>query len=297
VVAQQILNGLIVGSVYALFALGFTLIFGVMNILNMAHGAVFMWGALIGLYCVQTLALPLPLAFLLACIGSGFLSLLIDQLVFRPMRQRDGDEFGGLVGSIGASLVLISAAQQFTHAEIMNFPFGTFPIHHFEFAGLRVSLLQLSMVGCLVLMAGGLFYYLYGMPFGRQVRAVAVSERTALLLGVDPKAVYRRTFFIAGALAGAAGVILGLAFNSVHFLMGDSMMLRAFVVIVLGGMGSVQGAVLAGLLLGVVQTTTVAYLSSQLSDAIIFGLLFLVLLFKPTGFFQGLKNVSRVTRS
>lgn len=295
--AQQILNGLIVGTVYALFSLGFTLIFGVLNILNLAHGAVFMWGALIGLYAVQTLGMPLPFAFLLACVAAGLLSVLVDFLVFRPMRKRQADEFGGLVASIGASLVLVSAAQQLTHAEIVSFPYGTFPIVVYELAGLRISLLQLAMLACLIVMVGGLLYYLYVMPFGRQVRAVAVSDRTAVLLGVNPGAVYVRTFFIAGALAGAAGVILGLAFNSVHFLMGDPMMLRAFVVIVLGGMGSIRGAVLAGLLLGVVQTTTVAFLSSRLSDAIIFGLLFVVLLVRPTGFFGGLRSISRVARS
>lgn len=294
---QQLLNGVFVGSVYALFALGFTLVFGVMNILNLAHGAVFMWGAFIGLYSVTWLGLPLPLAFLLAMLGAGLLSVLVDLLVFRPMRKRNSDEFGALVASLGANLVLISIAQQVSNARIQSFPFGTFPVEIFTFLGLRVSLLQITMVLCLVVLAGILLYFVYVMPFGRQIRAVAVSERTAVLLGVDPGAVYLRTFFIAGALAGAAGVIIGLAFNSVQFLMGEPMMLRAFVVIILGGMGSIRGAIVAGLLLGIVQTTVVTYLSSQLSDAIIFALLFIALLVKPTGFFRGLRQPSRVARS
>jgi branched-chain amino acid transport system permease protein len=294
---QQLLNGLIVGSVYALFALGFTLVFGVLNILNLAHGAVFMWGAFVGLYAVTVAGLPLPVAFLLGTVAAGILSVLVDLLVFRPMRKRNSDEFGALVASLGANLVLISLAQQVSNARIMSFPFGTFPIVIFEFLGLRISLLQITMVACLIVLVSGLLYYVYVMPFGRQVRAVAVSERTAVLLGVNPTAVYVRTFFIAGALAGAAGVIIGLAFNSVQFLMGEPMMLRAFVVIILGGMGSIRGAIVAGLLLGVVQTTVVTYISSQLSDAIIFALLFIALLVRPTGLFRGLRTPARVARS
>jgi branched-chain amino acid transport system permease protein len=294
---QQLLNGLIVGSVYALFALGFTLVFGVLNILNLAHGAVFMWGAFVGLYAVTVAGLPLAVAFLLGTLAAGVLSVLVDFLVFRPMRARNSDEFGALVASLGANLVLISLAQQVSNARIMSFPFETFPIVIFEFLGLRISLLQITMVASLVVLVSGLLYYLYVMPFGRQVRAVAVSERTAVLLGVNPTAIYVRTFFIAGALAGAAGVIIGLAFNSVQFLMGEPMMLRAFVVVILGGMGSIRGAIIAGLLLGVVQTTVVTYLSSQLSDAIIFAVLFVALLVRPTGLFRGLRQPARVARS
>ena len=294
---QQLLNGLIVGSVYALFALGFTLVFGVLNILNLAHGAVFMWGAFVGLYAVTAAGLPLPVAFLLGTVAAGVLSVLIDLLVFRPMRKRNSDEFGALVASLGANLVLISLAQQVSNARIMSFPFGTFPIVIYEFLGLRISLLQITMVLCLIVLVSALLYYVYITPFGRQVRAVAVSDRTAVLLGINPTAVYVRTFFIAGALAGAAGVIIGLAFNSVQFLMGEPMMLRAFVVIILGGMGSIRGAIVAGLLLGVVHTLVVTYLSSQLSDAIIFAILFVALLVRPTGLFRGLRQPARVARS
>ena len=123
------------------------------------------------------------------------------------------------------------------------------------------------------------------------------SERTATLLGVNPSSVYLQIFFISGALAGAAGVLIGLMFNSVHFLMGEPYLLRAFVVVVLGGLGSPVGAVVAGLLLGLIQTLTVVYLSSGLSDAIIFAILFGVLLIKPTGLFAGLRRDARVGRT
>jgi branched-chain amino acid transport system permease protein len=126
---------------------------------------------------------------------------------------------------------------------------------------------------------------------------VAINERTASLLGINPQRVYFQTFFISGALAGAAGVLIGIAFNSVHFLMGEPYMLRAFVVIVLGGLGSVAGAVIAGLLLGLIQTMTIAYISTDLSDAVIFSLLFLILLVRPTGFFGTLRRERRVARA
>ena len=306
--AQQLLNGLVVGSVYALFALGFTLVFGVHHILNLAHGAVCMWGAFIGLIAVAPSALwpesafatpflPLPLAFLLAMLAGGLLGVVLDLVAFRPLRKRHATEFAALVSSIGASLILLSLAQQLSGTNILRFPFGTFPVEILHFAGLRMTLLQLTIVASVVLLFGALMFYLYRTSFGRQVRAVAVSERTATLLGVNPSSVYLQIFFISGALAGAAGVLIGLMFNSVHFLMGEPYLLRAFVVVVLGGLGSPVGAVVAGLLLGLIQTLTVVYLSSGLSDAIIFAILFGVLLIKPTGLFAGLRRDARVGRT
>jgi branched-chain amino acid transport system permease protein len=135
--------------------------------------------------------------------------------------------------------------------------------------------------------------YLFRTRFGAEVRAVAVSPRTAVFLGIAPETVFMQTFFIAGAMAGAAGVILGVAFNSVSYDMGEPMMLRAFVIIVLGGFGSVIGAVVAGLLLGIVQALSVAFWSSALSDAIMFGVLILLLLVRPTGLFRGFDTEAR----
>ena len=159
-----------------------------------------------------------------------------------------------------------------------------------------MTLIQAVMVLSTLLIVAALFVYLFYTRFGRQIRAVAINERTATLLGVNPNFVYFQTFFISGALAGAAGVLIGIAFNAVHFLMGDAYMLRAFVVIVLGGLGSVGGALIAGLLLGLVQTLTIAYVSSGLSDAIIFSILFAALLVRPTGLFGTLRKEQRVAR-
>lgn len=281
-VAQQILNGLVVGGVYALFALGFTLVFGIHHILNLAHGAVFMTGAFIALYSVEA-GLPLWLAFILAVVGAGILSVIVELVAFRRLHKSGEAEFGAIISSIGVNLIMTTIAQRISNTQVMRFPFGTFPIRIFEFWGLRVSALQLFMLACAAVLAVILTFYIYRTAFGRQVRAVASNERAAMLSGVNPGYVYLQTFFLSGALAGAAGVLVGLAFNSIDFLMGEPYLLRGFVVIILGGLGSISGALFAGLLFGMIQTLTIAYLPSGLTDTISFSILFLILLLRPNG--------------
>ena len=294
--AQQLLNGIVVGSIYALFALGFTLVFGINHILNLAHGAVFTWGAFAALFAVISLDLPLPVALLIAALVGGTLAVGVDWVAFRPLRQRKASEFAAIVSSIGAGLILMSLAQQVSDTKVMRFPFGTFPIVIFEIFGLRVQLLQIVIMATVAVVVLALTLYLYRTDLGRQIRAVAINQRTAQLLGINPGLVFAQVFFISGALAGIAGVLIGLAFNSVHFLMGEPLLLRAFVVIVLGGLGSIVGAVIAGLLLGIIQALGVAYLSSGSADAIIFCLLFAMLVARPTGIFGGAMSAQRVVR-
>lgn len=280
--AQQLLNGLVVGGVYALFAIGFNLVFGIHHILNLAHGAVFMVGAFIALYAVES-GLPLGVAFLLAMIGSGLLSVLIELVAFRRLRRSGEVEFGAIISSIGVALILETLAQRWSNTLVLRFPFDTFPIVIYQFAGLRVSALQLFMLGSSAVLVLVLGWYLYRTRYGRQIRAVAGNERAAVLLGINPNTVFFQTFFLSGALAGAAGVLVGLAFNSIHFLMGEPYLLRGFVVIILGGLGSVTGALVAGLLFGMIQTLSIAYLPSGLTDTVSFSLLFLILLLRPNG--------------
>jgi branched-chain amino acid transport system permease protein len=281
-IAQQILNGLIVGGVYALFAIGFTLVFGIHQILNLAHGAVFMTGAFVALYAVMA-GMPLWLGFVLGMVCGGLLSVAIDFIAFRRLRNRGEVEFGAIISSIGANLIIITLAQRISNTQVMRFPFDTFPVVIFEFAGLRVSALQLLMALCAAGLVVLITLYLYRTAFGRQVRAVAGNERAAKLAGVNPNFVYFQTFFMSGALAAAAGVMVGLAFNNIHFMMGEPFLLRGFVVIIIGGLGSIPGALLAGLMLGLLQTLSAAYLPSGLTDTIIFSLLFLILLVRPHG--------------
>lgn len=279
---QQLLNGVVVGGVYALFAIGLTLVFGIHKILNLAHGGVFMASAFIALFVVES-GLPLWAAFLLAIIGGGFISVAVEFACFRPLRNTGEEEFGAIVSSIGANLVLVTIAQQLSNTRILRFPFDTFPIEIYQFFGLRVTALQVFMTLCAIGLVIVLTWYLHHTKYGNRIRAVAGNERAAVLSGINPNMVYFQTFFMAGALAGAAGVLVGLAFNSIHFMMGESYLLRGFIVLILGGLGSIPGALIAGLVFGIVQTISTAYLPTSLTDVIIFTALFVVLLIRPNG--------------
>lgn len=287
-IGQQLLNGLVVGGVYSLFAVGFTLIFSIHRIMNLGYGSVFMSSAFVGLYCVQAGA-PFWASFLIAIVASGILSVGIELLAFRPLRRLPaGDfEFACIISSIGAGLFVTNVAQQISKTEVMRFPFGTVPVEVLSFLGLRVTSLQLVMLGSACIAVTLLTAYLYRTQWGRQIRAVGGNQRTASLLGINPNIVFFQTFFISGALAGAAGVLIGLAFNSIHFLMGEPYLLRALVAIVLGGLGSIPGALIGGVALGVLQTLGAAYLPPLLVDAAIFSVLFAVLLVRPDGLFGG----------
>src|SRR5262245_15519748 len=158
---QQLLNGLVVGTVYALFALGFTLIFGVHHVLNLAHGAVFMVGAFVGLVAVTTLNLPFVPAIALAAVTAGLLSVALDWLAFRPLRRRAAPEFAALISSIGAGLVITNVAQVLSQTKIWRYPFGTFPIEIFTAFGLRITLLQLTIAGCMIITVAALVFFLF----------------------------------------------------------------------------------------------------------------------------------------
>lgn len=279
---QQLLNGLVVGGVYALFAVGFNLVFGVQRLLNLAHGAVFMTGAFVAYYTVIAGG-PLILGFLLAVVVSGLLSMLIEVVCFRRLRKSGDAEFGAIISSMGASLVVMTIWQWISQTQVLRFPFDTVPVVIFRFWGLRVSLLQLLMMGSAVLIVVIMAWFIYRTAFGRQVRAVTDNERAAMLVGVNPNRIYNITYFISGALAGAAGVLVGLAFNNINFTMGEPYLLFGFAIIILGGLGSIPGALLASLIFGMVQTLAIAYLPSGLTTAFIFSAMFLILLVMPNG--------------
>lgn len=202
-IAQQVLNGLVLGGVYALFALGFTLIFGIHRIMNMAHGAVFMSGAFIGLFMVR-IGLPIWAALPIAMFGAGLISIFVEVIAFKPLRKLAlaDAELASVISSIGAGLIILSVGQYVSQTQTMRFPFGTVPIDAIVLFGLRVTMLQLLMLGVAVLMVALLAYYLYRTPQGRQIRAVAGNYRAAQLLGVNPNAIFYQTFFLSGALAG-----------------------------------------------------------------------------------------------
>jgi branched-chain amino acid transport system permease protein len=280
---QQVINAIWLGSVYSLFALGYTLVFGVLGILNLAHPSLFMWGAFIGLVSVNSLQLPIWAALLMSMAGTGLLSIVLDRIAFKPLRARNAPQLASLISSIGASIVMINVAQGLFNAQVSRFPFDAFPIKVLTVGPISVTLLQVTIFGVSVLIMLVLRWLVMKTRQGQAMRAVAFNARTAARLGIPVDLVIRQTFFIAGALAGAAGVLLGLAFNAVSPFMGTPMSLKGLTVIVLGGLGNIEGAVLGGFILAFSEVMSVAYLSSDLRDAVSFVLLLVILLARPNG--------------
>jgi branched-chain amino acid transport system permease protein len=282
-VGQQIVNGLFLGSIYALFALGYTLVFGVLDILNLAHQAVFMICAYAALVLVVHLHLPMLAAFPLAVLAGGLLGLAVERIAFRPLRGRSDSNIAGLISSIALATILEAVVAQVFGPDVERFPIGTVPSRTLRIGEAVVSELQLVIIAVALAMLLGLTWLLRRTRLGRRIRAVAESPRAARVLGVDVDRVIAASFFLSSALGAAAGVLFGLAFNNVAPDMGRSVELKGLAVIVLGGMGSMPGAALAGLALGLLEVFTVASIGSSYRDAVAFGVLFLVLVLRPRG--------------
>jgi branched-chain amino acid transport system permease protein len=280
---QQAINGIFLGSIYALFALGYTLVFGVLDILNLAHQAVFMLCAFTALALMSALHLHTLVALPIAVASSGFIGVLLERAAFRPLRGRTDSNISGLISSLAMATIFESIALEVWGPDVSRFPFGAVPERQLHLGEAVVSAVQLVIIGISVLMMIGLTLLLRRTRLGRHIRAVAESPLAARVLGVDVDRVIAASFFISSALGGAAGVLFGLAFNSISPDVGRSVELKGLAVIILGGMGSMPGAVIAGFGLGVVEVFTVAKLGSSYRDAVSFGVLFLVLLVRPRG--------------
>lgn len=280
---QQIVNGLFLGSIYALFALGYTLVFGVLDILNLAHQAVFMLCAFLALTLVSLAHLHILVALPLATVAAGLVGVLVERVAFRPLRGRADSNVAGLISSLAVATIFESIALGLWGPDVSRFPLGTVPERQLHLGGAVVQELQLVIIGIAVLMVLGLTFLLQRTRLGRQIRAVAESGFAARVLGIDVNRVIALSFFISSALGGAAGVLFGLAFNSISPDVGRSVELKGLAVIIVGGMGSMPGAVIAGFGLGLVETFTVARFGSSYRDAVAFAVLFLVLLVRPRG--------------
>jgi branched-chain amino acid transport system permease protein len=280
---QQILNGVFVGSIYALFAVGYTLVFGVLDILNLAHAAVFMLSAFAALALVADAHLSLWVALPLAVVIGGLIGIVLERLAFRPLRGRADSNISGLISSLAMATVFEAIALQIFGPDISRFPQDTFPERMIRIGGASASLLQLCIVGISVILMTLLTLLLARTRLGRQIRAVAESPRAARVLGINVDRTIAMAFFLSSALGGAAGVLFGLAFNSISPDVGRSVELKGLAVIILGGMGSVPGAVIAGFALGLVEVFTVAHLGSSFRDVVSFAVLFLVLVARPRG--------------
>ncbi len=280
---QQIINTLFQGSIYALFALGYTLIFGVLDILNLAHSAVFMLGAFMALLLVTKAGLNIIAAFVLAMVGTGLLGILLDRVAFAPLRARGASHLAPLISSIAMAIIFQSVALGLFGGLVYRFPPGTAPSANLGAGGVHVDVLQVIIFAVAVALMIGLQWLLQRTRLGKSIRAVAENQKAAKLLGINVEAVIATTFCISSALGGAAGVLVGLSLNAISPDMGQAIELKGLAVIIIGGMGSIPGAVIAGFLLAATEVFTISFISSTVRDAIAFSLLFLVLLIWPSG--------------
>lgn len=281
---QQLINGFFIGSVYGLFAIGYTLVFGVLDILNLAHAAIFTLGGLSALWLTTTAGLSSWIAFPLATLFSGVLGLVLYRVAFAPLRRRADSNLSGLISSIAMAIVFESAALGIFGARTVRFPEGMFANRVYHFGSITVSSLQLEIVAVALGLMVVLTALLKTTRTGKAIRAVAESENTARLLGINVDAILSETFFVSSALGGAAGILYGLYFDALAPDMGRSIELKGLAVIILGGMGSIPGAILGGIAFGLSEVLTVELTGmSNLRDAVAFSVLLLILILKPSG--------------
>lgn len=282
--AQQLVNGLFLGAVYALFAVGYTLVFGVLDILNLAHAAIYMVAAFAA-YSLVAHGLPLPLGFAGAVVLAGVLGILLDRVAFAPLRRRNAGTLVPLISSIGAAIIIGAIARGIYGIDERPFDPGggaSLPIH---LGPVTFTTTEAIIFGTAIGLMIVLSYVLRATPLGRSIRAVAQDRIAAALLGVDLERTIAATFFIASGLGGAAGVLTGLQYNAVSVDMGGSIELKGLAVIVLGGMGSITGAVIGGFIIGAVETFAIAQGWSAWRDALTFGVMFVILVARPAGLF------------
>lgn len=286
---QQLLNALVLGCMYSLYALGLTLVFGVLEILNLAHASVYMSSAMLAVWMVTAMKLPAPAAIVLAVLAGGVIGILIDRVAFAPFRQRglsgQAIHMPSLISSLAIALLLEGANRGLFGIQVQRFPANTFPDTVFPLGGAQISLLQLIVIAVTISLIASSWWMLHHTRLGRAIRAVAENPRAAARMGIAVEAVVVQTFFLASVLGAISGIFMGLNFNSVHVLMGNTVELKGFAVIILGGMGSLPGAVVASFILAVSEVLTVAYVSSHFRDMVAFALLILVLLLRPQGLF------------
>jgi branched-chain amino acid transport system permease protein len=282
--AQQIINGFVAGSAYALFALGFTLMFGVLGVVNLTYGFYFSAGAYIALFATLKGA-PLALALPAAAIAAGAIAVVLDSLLLTRLRKASAPELASLMVTLGATLFLYSGMTALFSSDIRRFPIGLIDNAPYRIGGATISATQILVLGAVALLTLGLILLLRATRIGLAMRALAENPDAAELMGIDTQAVMRRVSFICGALGGTAGVLIGLQYNAVTPYMGEAMTLKGFAIVILGGLGDIGGALIAGLLIGLLEALTAGYVSSVYKEAVGFLALVLTLWVRPLGLF------------
>jgi branched-chain amino acid transport system permease protein len=295
---QHVINGLSLGSIYALIALGYTMVFGILKLINFAHGDVYMLGAFGGMYIArfmgfgQTSSLGALLATLMASmIGCAAIGYLIEFLAYRPLRR--SPRINVLITAVGVSLFLEFSGQLVFGSDPKFFPQIYVPSGDWSIGALRINPMQIIVFVISVVLMAILQTVIFKTRVGRAMRAVSFDHDLASLMGIPTNKIISITFMLGSALAGAAGVLVGLTYPKIEPLMGVMPGLKAFVAAVLGGIGNVTGAVVGSLVLGLAEELMVGYVAPTFKDALAFGILILILIFKPTGLF-GTRNTEKV---
>lgn len=277
---QQIINGISLGSIYALIALGYTMVYGIMRLINFAHGDIYMLGAYVGFFVTTQLQMGFFPALICSMVVIGITGVLIEKLVYKPLRS--SSKISILITAIGMSLFIEYTTMYFLTPQPRTFP-PVLPNTIFHLGDIIVSFQQLVILGSIVVLMLLLWYIVQYTKMGKAMRAVSYDTDAALLMGINVDYVISFTFALGSALAGAAGVLVGIYYNTIDPLMGIMPGLKAFIAAVLGGIGIIPGAMMGGLILGVVEALVSGFISSTFRDAAAFGILIVILLIKPTG--------------
>ena len=282
---QQLVNGLSLGAIYALIALGYNLIFGVMNILTFAHGTVVMIGAYTVLIAHEKIGINYTVAIGLGLVFATLTGLLVERTTVRPIRD---NPWAVIIATFGAAIVIEHAMRQYKDIPARPVPFPS-PIEHkyyYLFEGARVSELQLVILGTGIVLMVALLLFIYRTKMGMAVRAVAQSPHIAETMGINLRKVAVVSFAIASAVGGAVGILYAIYYQSIYIHVGSQFLgLKGLVIVIVAGAGNIPGSLITGLLLGVLEALTIGYIGSEVRDLVAYSALLLVLIFRPSGLF------------
>ena len=283
---QQLVNGLILGSVYALLALGYTMVYGIIKLINFAHGDIYMMGAFIGYFLINSFQMNFFVALIVAMIATAILGVVIEFLAYRPLRH--STRIAVLITAIGVSFLLEYGMVYLVGANTRAFPQAIQTVRY-DLGPISLTNIQLLILTVSLILMVLLQLIVQKTKMGKAMRAVAVDEQAAQLMGIDVDGVISFTFALGSALAGIAGVLVGVYYNTISTTMGITVGLKAFVAAVLGGIGSIPGAMVGGYLIGLLETMVSFFGYSPYRDGVVYFLLFIILIVLPAGLFG--KNV------
>lgn len=277
---QQLVNGLSIGSIYALIALGYTMVYGIIKLINFAHGDIYMLGAFIGFSAITTFHLGLIPALIISMVTCAIIGVLIERIAYKPLRN--ATRIAALITAIGVSYVIEYTTQKVMGPSARPFPavLGNEMINVF---GIQIKMQQIYILVITIVLMLLLQFIVKKTKIGRSMRAVSVDADAAKLMGINVDATISYTFAIGSALAGAAGVLVGMYYNTINPLMGMIPGIKAFVAAVFGGIGIIPGAMFGGFFIGIVESIVTAYGSSLYKDAVVYAILILILIIKPAG--------------